>query len=494
MLLRLLLLLISPALVAQASAEALGPAGTEVSASVTAPHVVLIVADDLGWGDVGYHDSEIQTPNIDRLARDGVQLDRFYAYPTCTPTRAALLTGRFATSLGIDSPISKATKGGLPLDQVLMPEYFRRGGYRTAMTGKWHLGAQDSAYWPQHRGFDDFYGFLNGGIGYFDHVFSGGVDWQRNGEHLDESGYSTHLISREAVNTIISRDASKPLFLYVPYNAPHTPLQAPAQAVARYQHLADEQRRVYAAMVSEMDSGIGTIIAALEDEGMLHNSLIVFISDNGSQDPAQVPLLLRLLPVMREAAGSNHPLPGAKGLLDEGGIRVPAALWWPGRIEGGGTISSPVSVHDLLPTLAAAAQLDLTGVRLDGENKLPLLAMEPQGRSKPFVLSSFDTDAVIDWPYKLLVIRKLPFLPEMLQRSFSFLYNLEQDPYEQEDLSALLPGQVAKMRDWLGAVERGAAVGRPELIPRGDNMDIFGGEVSRPPWAEAASRANHKPR
>jgi arylsulfatase A-like enzyme len=176
------------------------------------PNVVIILADDLGWRDVGYHGSEIATPRLDRLAAEGVVLDRFYAQPTCSPTRAALMTGKAPLRLGVVSPLSKNNPTGLPLGERLLPEHLREAGYQTFLTGKWHLGHRHRDYLPTARGFDHFYGHATGGIGYWDHVHGGGLDWQRNGETLREEGYSTHLIADEAVRLIETRDPGRPFF------------------------------------------------------------------------------------------------------------------------------------------------------------------------------------------------------------------------------------------------------------------------------------------
>ncbi|MCP5115213.1 MAG: sulfatase-like hydrolase/transferase, partial [bacterium] len=183
------------------------------------PHVVLIVADDLGWNDVGYHGSEIRTPNIDKLAKSGVMLERFYAYPLCSPTRTALMTGRHSIELGVNGPFAPTAKEGLPLDERLLPQAFSDAGYQTFMTGKWHLGLAHVKYFPQSRGFDHFYGHLGAAVDFYEHVLRGGLDWQRNGKSVREEGYTTDLITAEAVRLLRERDKNKPVLLYITYNA-----------------------------------------------------------------------------------------------------------------------------------------------------------------------------------------------------------------------------------------------------------------------------------
>ena len=193
------------------------------------PNVIIILTDDLGWGDVSYHGGHIPTPNIDALAKNGVELNRFYASPVCSPTRASLLTGLHIFNHGIIRPLANPTaeQYGLPVDLKIMPQFFKEAGYQTALSGKWHLGMHLEEYWPTNRGFDQSYGHMLGGIGYFDHVHTSRLDWHRNEEPLYEDGYSTELIANEAVRIIKTKDPKRPLFLYVAFNAPHTPIQAP---------------------------------------------------------------------------------------------------------------------------------------------------------------------------------------------------------------------------------------------------------------------------
>ena len=262
-------------LVAAAIAASLaGPAGA-------APNIVIVVADDLGFGDVGYHGSEIRTPELDRLAAGGVMFERFYVNPVCSPTRATLLTGRFGVNTGVLGPSNPWYARGLPLDEKLLPEYLREAGYRTHAVGKWHLGPNTPEYHPMSRGFDSFYGHLHGYLNYELHTIYGRVDWQRDGRTVHEAGHATQLVTAEAVRHIEERDQDAPLLLYVTYGAPHAPLQASAEAIAEYAHIGDERRRIYAAMVTEMDRGIARITAALEEARIADNTLLVFFSDNG---------------------------------------------------------------------------------------------------------------------------------------------------------------------------------------------------------------------
>ena len=291
------------------------------AAIAASPNVVIILADDLGTADVGFRGSEIQTPNIDRLAREGTQFDRFYSFPVCSPTRSALMTGRSPMRLGVAySVIRPWLSYGLPAEEHLMPETFRAAGYQTAMAGKWHLGHSQARFLPHRRGFDEAYGHLNGAIDYYTHVRDGGLDWQRNGRSVREEGYTTDLLAAEAVRQIRGRDKGRPFFLYLAFNAPHTPLQAPQALIDKYARIPDQRRRTFAAMVDAMDSGVGRVLGALDDEGIAGSTIVLFFSDNGGPT---------------NQGARNTPLRGAKATTFEGGIRVPAVLRWPGQVRQG---------------------------------------------------------------------------------------------------------------------------------------------------------------
>jgi arylsulfatase A-like enzyme len=250
---------------------------------------VLIVADDMGFADVGFNGcTDIKTPNIDRLAASGVRLDQFYVQPLCSPTRAALMTGRYPMRHGLQVGVVRPGAGyGLPLQERTLAQALHDAGYETAVTGKWHLGHFEPEYLPTRRGFDHQYGHYNGQIDYNTHIRDGGFDWHRDDTVNRDAGYSTHLIAAEAVKRINERDASKPLFLYVPFNAVHAPHQVPPKYTEPYANLK-EPRRTYAGMVAAMDEAVGDILAALDRKGMRKDTLIVFSSDNGGPAPGRV--------------------------------------------------------------------------------------------------------------------------------------------------------------------------------------------------------------
>jgi arylsulfatase A-like enzyme len=315
------------------------------------PNIVLLLADDLGSHDVGWRGSEIRTPNLDRLAAAGAKLEQFYVQPVCSPTRAALLTGRYPFRHGLQVGVVRPwAQYGLPLEERTLAQALREAGYETALVGKWHLGHFRPEYLPTRRGFEHQYGHYNGALDYFTHVRDGGFDWHRDDRECRDEGYATHLLAREAVRAIRARDKSRPLFLYVPFNAVHSPHQVPARYTNAYPNLSG-LRRIYAGMVSALDEAVGEIAEAVRAEGLSTNTLFVFSSDNGGPQPGQVT--------------SNGPLRAGKGTLYEGGVRTCAFVTWEGRIRPGSTVRTPLHAVDWYPTL-----LGLAGA--SGEQKLPI--------------------------------------------------------------------------------------------------------------------------
>jgi len=390
------------------------------------PNILIMVADDLGWNDVGFHGSAIETPSLDRLAREGVELTRLYTNPICTPTRAALMTGRDPVEMGFaHSVIPPWSNVGIPLDEHFMSETFRDNGYQTGIIGKWHLGHHNQAQAPNARGFDYFYGNLTSGPDYFSHESRvGGLDWQRNGSSVVEEGYSTELITTAAKQFLTERDRQRPFLLYIPWNAPHTPLQAPKRLMVKYLGEFNPQRIIFAAMTDAMDTGVGEILQTLEDEGIDDNTIVLFFSDNGG------------MPVV---GGRNTPLRGGKGQTFEGGIRVPAIIRWPAKLAGAQTNDQVMNVYDLFPTLAAAANIEPNNDKaLDGVNLLSSIIEDRQVTHKPmfFAADTLTPDAirygVIRWPWKL--VREELRTDTGLQ-VHEMLFQLEQDPQEQQDLA-----------------------------------------------------------
>ena len=255
------------------------------------PDIVFLLADDLGNADVGWHGSDIKTPNLDKLAASGAKLEHFYVLPVCTPTRVAFLTGRYPIRSGMQLNVLRPdSKYGLPLEERTIANALHDAGYTTAICGKWHVGHFDRAYWPNARGFDHWLGHLEG-IDYFTHhnyVKNGGLDWRRNGEPVVEEGYATTLEASEAVSLIKRQPAGKPLFLYVPFTGVHGPLLASSkESVAAYRPAMNEQRATLAAAMTAVDDGCGRILAALDETGRRGNTLVVFCSDNGGIPPGR---------------------------------------------------------------------------------------------------------------------------------------------------------------------------------------------------------------
>lgn len=284
------------------------------------PNILYIVADDLGWADVGFQGSGISTPALDALAAEGARFTQFYAQPMCTQTRAALLTGRYPLRTGLQSFVILSDQTyGIPLEEKLLPELLQEAGYDTALIGKWHLGHADPSLWPRQRGFDYHYGALIGEIDYFTREIHGITDWYRDNEVVEEEGYVTELLGQDAVRYIEAQDGEDPFFLYLAFTAPHTPFQATEADLARYSDIADPNARAYAAMITAMDTQIAAVMEALDRTGQRDDTLVIFHSDNGGVQNA---LLTGEAEIGGALPASNGDLRGGKGDLFEGGTRV----------------------------------------------------------------------------------------------------------------------------------------------------------------------------
>lgn len=418
----------------------------EPSRPAQPPHIVLLVADDLGWGDVGYHGSRIQTPSIDRLAREGVELDRFYVQPLCSPTRAALVTGRYPIRFGMSRAVVAPWRDfGLDVQEATLPQVLARAGYRhRALFGKWHLGHLRREWHPIERGFTHFYGHYNGAIDHFEHTRLGERDWHRDFEPLIESGYSTDLISAAACAYIRARADEGPLFLMVSFSAVHPPFQAPTDQLERYADLRGTEgepslRQVRAAMINSMDDGIGRILAALEETGIAEDTLLWFLSDNGgvTADPL-----------------TNGSLRGGKHDLFEGGIRVPACVRWPRGLPAGTRIEAPTAVQDVLPTLMQVAAISDHGGRpLDGMGLLGLLRGTERAPKRELYFHSERAGqeelALVDWPWKLVLCSS--GRAAMPGERVPMLYDLSIDPCESDDQAAGREALVRRLSPRLNA-------------------------------------------
>ncbi len=404
------------------------------------PNIVYIVADDLGWKDVGYHGSDIKTPNIDKLAEDGARLEQFYAQPMCTPTRGALMTGRYPFRYGLQTlVIPSAHTWGLPTDEYLLPQALKDAGYETAIVGKWHLGHADPKYWPRQRGFDYQYGPMLGEIDYFTHEQHGVTDWYLNNKVVKEPGYSTILLGNAAVKLIDGHNTAVPLYLYLAFNAPHAPYQAPQEYLDQYKNIADPSRRAYAASITAMDDEIGRVVAALKQKGMRDNTIIIFQSDNGGTRNAMFSGEQDMSKVTIPC--DNGPYRDGKGTLYEGGTRVPALVNWPGHIKPGTVVDGIIHVVDTYPTLVdlAGGSLDKSKQPLDG---IDMWATISQGKPSPRTEVIYNIEpfraGVREGDWKLVWRTPLPQVVE--------LYNLAQDPGEKNNLAAQYPEKVAALQ------------------------------------------------
>ena len=417
-------------------------------AAAPRPHIVIFLADDLGWKDVGFHGSEIATPNLDRLAAEGARLETLYAQPVCSPTRAALLTGRYPMRYGLQvGVIAPDARYGLPLAERTLAQALRDAGYATSMLGKWHLGSFDPRYGPTRRGFEHHYGNLLGNLDHWTHRRDGRLDWYRDGVPVDEKGYTTQLLAAEALRILRAHDPARPLFLYVAFDATHAPLQAPPAYVQRYAGIASPDRRAKAAMTTCMDDAIGAIVAELARRGMRENTLILFASDNGG-------------PRGPGGGSDNDPWRGGKGSDYEGGVRVAALAAWTGHIPAGSRVDAMLHVVDWYPTLLrlAGASLDQP-LPLDGRDAWPAIAQAGPAPRDEVLIDVAPTGGALrrgDWK---LVARGA--LPERVPGSARLeLYDLARDPAEREDVSQR---ERARARDLLARLDALAREAAPPL-------------------------------
>lgn len=396
------------------------------------PNVVFILADDLGREDCGFMGGkEIRTPQLDKLAASGAKLDACYVLPVCSPTRAALLTGRYPLRHGLQVGVVRPwAQYGLPLEERTLAEALQQAGYATAIVGKWHLGHFAPEYLPTRRGFDHQYGHYNGAIDYFDHTRDGGFDWHRDDQACRDEGYSTHLIAKDAAQFVAKSAGQKPFFLYVAFNAVHSPHQVPDEYTRPYQGLKG-QRRKYAGMLSAMDEAVGQIVDAVDKAGVRKETLFIFSSDNGGPRPGVIT--------------DNGKYRGGKGTLYEGGVRVAAFVTWEDRVKAGGTIAEPLHAVDWYPTL-----LKLCGARLeqqlplDGRDVWPTLTQGKPSPHSTILLNALPNGGALragDW--KLLV--QSGSEKESDKESVE-LFNLQEDPYEKVNLAEQNPEKVKELR------------------------------------------------
>lgn len=415
-----------------------------LSAAAPRPNVVFFLIDDLGYADCGFNGgTEIKTPNIDKLAAEGAIIENHYVQPVCSPTRASLMTGRYVSHTGVYGIVRPHAKWGLPLEERTLANALKDAGYTTAITGKWHLGEFDKAYLPTARGFDHQHGHYFGAIDYFTHVRDGSHDWYHDDKELKEEGYSTHLVSKEAVRLIGAQPKDKPLFLYMPYNGVHGPLQVPDSYLQPYSAMSGARKQL-AGMLAAVDEGIGQVVAALEEKGLRQNTLIVFSSDNGGPPP-----------------GINTPLRDFKGSVFEGGVRAAAFANWPGKIPAGQNLKAPMHIIDWYPTIVKLAGGSLEQkLPLDGRDVWPMLT-EKAASPHDAILSAQSPQSgalrMEDW--KLIVTKESDIDDGETDKNAKtkkkgknrkyepvMLFNLQADPGEKTNLADKEPERVAAMK------------------------------------------------
>lgn len=434
------------------------------------PNVIIFLADDLGYGELGCQgNTDIPTPHIDRLAKNGVRFTNGYVTNSyCSPSRAGLLTGRYQNRFGYETNMvgyhNEDPNAGLPMEEVTLAEHLLEAGYVSAVIGKWHQGGT-AKYHPQRQGFDEFFGFLHeghyfvpppykgvttmlrrrvlpgGGDGrwvsadgktiYSTHMKHNEPDYDannpilRSSQPVDEQAYLTDAFTREAVD-FIDRNKDRPFFLYMAYNAVHSPLQGADKYMNKFIHIKDMHRRIFAAMLSNLDDSVGEIMQKLRAENLEDNTIIVFLSDNGGPT--------------RELTSSNLPLRGGKGSYYEGGVRIPFIMQWKNKLPQGKTYEKPIISLDLFPTIAAAANKATSRKDIDGVDLLPYLTGQNNESPHEFLFWSFKGKMALrkgDWK----IVRN--------QRGGEIaLYNLKEDIGETNDLAEKHAVRTKEMLDF----------------------------------------------
>lgn len=420
------------------------------------PNIVVFLSDDMGWEQPGFTaGKEVPTPHIDSIARDGVKLTQFYVQPVCTPTRGCMMTGRYPWKTGTETrPTANATWGMLK-DERTIAQALRDAGYSTWICGKWHLGEWQTAHLPTSRGFDHHYGHYSAAIDSFSHTRGGVLDWHRNREPVIESGYSTFLLADEAVRLIRNQDPAKPFYLYMPFNAVHGPHMAPPEYVRKYEHLG--RHAAQRAQLECMDVAIGRVLKAIAEKGIANDTLVMFTNDNGG--PAGAP---------------NGPYRNGKSAHHEGGIRVPAAIRYPGKIRAGSVSNALLHVTDLFPTFCNLAGAGARkGLPLDGHDAWAAISA---GAASPRteIVSSRDVIRMGDWKLIEKDASYYNWGPEPLQ-----LYNIADDPREERNRAADQPATVAKLRERLAWHRRHIREEEPKTPIPGFPVAVYGEEENR---------------
>ena len=425
-----------------------------MAAEAARPNVVLMLSDDMGWEQVGYNGgTEVPTPNIDRIAREGVRLTQFYVHSVCSPTRGSLMTGRYPWKCGMEERPTASSQHGMLLDERTLAETLRSAGYATWMIGKWHLGEWRSEHLPLARGFDHHYGHYGALIDCFTHCRDTVLDWHRNGVPMVEEGYSTFLFAAEAEKLIAEHDGTRPFFLYLPFNAVHGPHDAPREFLEKYRgRLSNPGLEKQRAQLDCMDVAIGRVLAALEKKGIERETLVIFTNDNGG--PANAP---------------NGPYRGGKTSFFEGGVRVPCCMRWPGEIEAGTSADAMLHIVDFYPTIA-----NLCGAKLD--QPLPVDGLDAwraisAGGETPHeqIVHSLSVIRRGDWK---LIDEGATYYG--WERQPLQLYDIAHDPSETKNMAGEHPEIVADLKARLVAERRLAREAEPLTRIPGYPPEVYG--------------------
>lgn len=444
------------------------------AAEAPRPNVVVLLIDDLGRADCGFMGGkEIRTPQLDKLAAAGTILDQFYVQPVCSPTRAALMTGRYPMRYGLQVGVIRPwAQYGLPLEERTLAQALRQAGYATAICGKWHLGTIRPDYLPTKRGFDHQYGHYLGAIDCFTHMRDGGFDWHRDDRECRDEGYSSFLLADEAVRIVEAAKPEQPFFLYVPFNAVHSPLQSPPEYESQYADLP-KSRRDYARMLTALDDAIGRIVAAIDRRGLRKNTLFIFSSDNGGPAPGRTT--------------DNGPLRAGKGTVYEGGVRVAAFATWEGVIRAGSKVEAPLHMVDWLPTLVKLAGGTLDGsLPLDGRDAWPTITAGAPSPHESILLNATPTGGAVrmgDWKLVLnggTIDESDPGTGQPTKKPKGKdaveLFNLAEDPNETKNLADEHPQRLAHLRRRYQELAREAVPPKSEAKPAGFKTPRVWGE------------------
>ena len=425
------------------------------------PNIIIILVDDLGWGDVGYHGSAIKTPNLDRLAKEGIELNRFYTAAVCSPTRAGLLTGRYPDRFGLRTTVIPPWSDfGVNTEEVFLPLILAEAGYKNrAIYGKWHLGHASLKYHPLNRGFTHFYGHLNGAIDYFTHEREGELDWHNDFKPSYDKGYATDLLTNEAIKDIKNYTKESPFFLYIAYNAPHSPLQAKEEDLLKYGYdkskpkfgkplkegdkgRGNTREQTYAAMVTNMDDNIGRVLQTLKDLKIDDNTIVLFHSDNGAA-PGE--------------GGTSGVLRGTKFTEWEGGVRAPAIIKWPKGFNGSRVTNQVMGFVDIMPTL-----LEIIGMKskpknpFDGISILPVLTGTVENINRNMFLGS---GAIVNNDWKLI---EASIGDSGMKLKEDHFFHISADESEKDNVKSTYSKEYADLKK---EIEKYNSIRSPSVVP-----------------------------